>query len=56
MKKNPRLHDELEAAARDDEDRAARERNAGIAIAVLALVVVGLLLAIVTGAADSFHP
>jgi hypothetical protein len=56
MKKHPRLHDELEQAAQPDEDRAAQERNAGIAIAVLALVVVGLLLAIVLGAADSFHP
>jgi hypothetical protein len=57
MKKHtPRLHDELDRAAKPDEDRAAQERNAGIAIAVLALVVVGLLLAIVLGAADSFHP
>ena len=39
-----------------DEDHAAQERNAGIAIAVLALVVVGLLLAIVTGGTDAFQP
>jgi hypothetical protein len=56
MKKHPKLREELEAAAQPDEDRVARERNAGIAIAVLALLVAGLLLAIVMGAADSFHP
>jgi hypothetical protein len=56
MKKHPHLHDELEEAAKPDEDRAARERNAGIAIAVLALLVVGLLLAIVMGGVDAFHP
>ena len=56
MKKHSKLHDELEEAAKPDEDRATRERNAGIAIAVLALLVVGLLLAIVMGGADAFHP
>jgi hypothetical protein len=56
MKEHSKLHDELEEAAQPDEDRAARERNAGIAIAVLALLVVGLLLAIVMGGADAFHP
>ncbi len=56
MKKHSHLHDELEEAAKPDEDRAARERNAGIAIAVLALLVAGLLLAIVMGGADAFHP
>jgi hypothetical protein len=57
MKKdNPKLREELEAAAKDDEDRAAQQRNAGLAIAVLALVVVGLLLAIVMGGTDAFRP
>ena len=56
MRKQSKLHDELEEAAKPDEDRAARERNAGIAIAALALLVVGLLLAIVMGGADAFHP
>ncbi len=55
-KHHPRLRDELEQAAKPDEDRATQERNAGIAIAVLALVVVGLLLAIVSGATDAFRP
>ena len=39
-----------------DPDHGTRERNAGVAVAVLALVVVGLLLAIVTGATDAFRP
>ena len=57
MKKDhSKLHDELKQAARLDEDHASQERNAGLAIAVLALVVVGLLLAIVMGATDAFRP
>ena len=57
MKKDhSKLRDELEHAARPDEDHAIQERNAGLAIAVLALVVVGLLLAIVMGATDAFRP
>ena len=57
MKKDhSKLHDELDRAARPDEDPASQQRNAGLAIAVLALVVVGLLLAIVMGATDAFRP
>jgi hypothetical protein len=57
MKKHhSKLRDELDQAARPDEDHASQERNAGLAIAVLALVVVGLLLAIVMGATDAFRP
>jgi hypothetical protein len=57
MKKDhSKLRAELDAAARPDEDHASQERNAGLAIAVLALVVVGLLLAIVMGATDAFRP
>jgi hypothetical protein len=57
MKKDhSKLHDELDRAARPDEDHASQERNAGLAIAVLALIVVGLLLAIVMGATDAFRP
>jgi F0F1-type ATP synthase assembly protein I len=39
-----------DSARQDDEDERAKQRNAGVAIAVLAVVVVGLLIAIVTGA------
>jgi len=57
MKKDrSKLHDELDQAARPDEDHASQERNAGLAIAVLALVVVGLLLAIVMGGTDACRP
>jgi hypothetical protein len=57
MKKDrSKLHHELDQAARPDEDHASQERNAGLAIAVLALVVVGLLLAIVMGGTDAFRP
>ena len=57
MKKDQsKLHDELDEAARQDEDHASQQRNAGLAIAVLALVVVGLLLAIVMGGTDVFRP
>jgi hypothetical protein len=43
-----------ESAHHDDEDERVKQRNAGVAIAVLAVVVVGLLIAIVTGAMS--HP
>lgn len=39
----------LEQAARDDEDQRQRQRNAGLAILVLAGLVVLLLAAIVMG-------
>jgi hypothetical protein len=42
--------------AQEPDERTTRERNAGVAIAVLAVVVVGLLLAIVSGATDAFRP
>ena len=47
---------EREDEAAQDADHSTRERNAGVAIAVLAVVVVGLLLAMVTGATDAFRP
>ena len=51
-----RAHRSLDDAARAEGDRASHERNAGVAIAVLAVIVVGLLLAIVSGATDAFRP
>jgi hypothetical protein len=57
MKKDRRtLHDELAEAAKPDEDHASQQRNAGLAIALLALVAVGLLVAIVLGGTDAFRP
>ena len=43
-----------ESARQDDEDRRSSQRNAGVAIAALAVVVVGLLIAMVSGAMP--HP
>ena len=37
-------------SARGDEDERGRQRNAGVAIAVLAVVVAGLLIAMVSSA------
>lgn len=46
----------LDDAARPEEELDKKERNSGIAIAVLAVVVVLLLVAIVSGATDAFRP
>ncbi|HET9945533.1 MAG TPA: hypothetical protein VFR56_07750 [Actinomycetes bacterium] len=51
-----RVQRSLDDAARAEDDRASHERNAGVAIALLAVVVVLLLLAIVSGATDAFRP
>jgi uncharacterized protein (DUF983 family) len=51
-----RLRDELEQAGRPDEDHRSQDRNAAVAIAVLAVVVVGLLVAMAMGATDAFRP
>jgi hypothetical protein len=50
------LHERLEQAGRPDEDHQSQERNAGLAIAVLAAVVVLLLVAMVLGATDALRP
>jgi hypothetical protein len=49
-----RIRRAIDESARQDEDERVKQRNAGVAIAVLAVVVVGLLIAIVTGAMP--HP
>jgi hypothetical protein len=51
-----RLGEELERADHPPQDHGEQERNAGVAIAVLAAVVVLLLLAIVMGTTDAFRP
>ena len=43
-------------ADENDPDHETKERNAGLAIAVLALLVVLLFLAIITGATDAYQP
>jgi hypothetical protein len=49
-----RIRRAVEESSRADEDERSRQRNAGVAIAVLAVVVVGLLIAMVSGAMP--HP
>lgn len=49
-----RIRRAVEESSRQDEDEGSRQRNAGVAIAVLAVVVVGLLIAMVSGAMP--HP
>jgi hypothetical protein len=58
MKKqqHSKLHDELARAAQEDEDRAAKERNSGLAILVLALLVIGMLVAIIMGGSEAIRP
>jgi hypothetical protein len=55
-KDHDRLRDELERAGRPDEDHRSQDRNAAVAIAVLAVVVVGLLVAMAMGATDALRP
>jgi hypothetical protein len=63
MKKDDRsLHGDYDRARRPDadpsepnQDRASQQRNAGLAIGVLALVVVVVLLALVMGGTDAFR-
>jgi hypothetical protein len=49
-----RIRRAVEESTRAEEDERSRQRNAGVAIAVLALLVVGLLVAMVSGAMP--HP
>ena len=46
----------LDDAARPEDDLEKKERNSGLAILVLAIVVGLLLVAIVSGATDVFRP
>ena len=52
------VHEDDDPEPRSDEpvDRDTQERSSGLAIAVLAMVVVLLLLAIVSGTTDAFRP
>ena len=51
-----RLRHAVEEAAREEADHRASERNAGIAIAVLAVLVILLFIAIISGATDAYQP
>ena len=50
------IREELDRAAAPLDDHEEQERNSGVAIAVLAALVVLLLLAIVLGTTDAFRP
>jgi hypothetical protein len=49
-----RVRRAVEESSQQAEDERGRQRNAGVAIAALAVVVVGLLIAMVSGAMP--HP
>jgi hypothetical protein len=49
-----RIQRAVRESSRQDDDERSKQRNAGVAIAVLALVVIGLLIAMVSGAMP--HP
>jgi hypothetical protein len=51
-----KLHRAVEEAARSEDDHSKQERNAGVAIGLLFLVVLALLVAVVTGATDALTP
>ena len=51
-----RLRQRLDEAAAPEPDHRGQERNAGVAIFVLAALVVLLLLAMVSGATGMFRP
>ena len=51
-----KLHQAVDEAAKPDEEHDRQQRNAGIAIGLLFLVVVALLIAVVTGATDALSP
>ena len=55
-KDHERLREGLDEAARPDEDHRSQDRNAAVAIAVLALLVLGLLVAMAMGATDALRP
>ena len=51
-----KLYRAVDEAAKPDDEHDRQQRNAGIAIGLLFLVVVGLLIAVVTGATDALSP
>jgi hypothetical protein len=51
-----KLHRAVDEAARDEEDHTKQQRNAGVAIGLLFLLVLALLIAVVTGGTDALSP
>ncbi|MDQ1624513.1 MAG: hypothetical protein QOJ49_11 [Actinomycetota bacterium] len=55
-RRTEQLRRAVDEAAKADNDRRTQQRNAAVAIAVLAIVVVALLVAVVSGATDVLRP
>lgn len=51
-----KLHRAVDDAAKPEEDHRKQERNAGVAIGLLFLLVLALLIAVVTGSTDALSP
>ena len=51
-----KLHRAVDDAAKPEEDHNKQQRNAGVAIGVLFLLVLALLIAVVTGSTDALSP
>ena len=51
-----KLHRAVEEAARAEVDHDKQQRNAGVAIGLLFLLVLALLVAVVTGGTDALRP
>jgi hypothetical protein len=51
-----KVHRAVDEAAKPEEDHKRQQRNAGVAIAVLFLLVLALLVAVVTGSTDALSP
>lgn len=51
-----RLRKALDEVAEEEPELETKERNAGIAIAVLAILVILLFVAIISGATDAYQP
>ena len=51
-----KVHRAVDEAAKPEEDRDKQQRNAGVAIGVLFLLVLALLIAVVTGSTDALSP
>jgi hypothetical protein len=51
-----KVHRAVDEAAKPEEDHNKQQRNAGVAIAVLFLLVLALLIAVVTGSTDALSP
>ncbi len=54
--RHEKLRRAMDEAAREEEDHDKQQRNAGVAIGLLFLLVLALLVAVVTGSTDALSP